>query len=133
MDFIFATLPSFRLYFKRFLLPLISVLCEEISKIYASIRSYNEVINQNNNYMDDRFPNVDVLILLFGLEKIIVFVLGEGEHGHDMMTSGSAAGSLKVWADYVAGVITGDLGADDPTYTTVLKVRYSIIFFFSFF
>ncbi|RKO86638.1 hypothetical protein BDK51DRAFT_32227, partial [Blyttiomyces helicus] len=93
IDFILVCLPHFRPFFKRALLPLIRTLCDELSSYHAEMAKYVGGFSTESptgspsgagpallpqEFLGQAYPELDVLVLLYGLEKVITFCLSDG-------------------------------------------------------
>ncbi|TPX67373.1 hypothetical protein SpCBS45565_g03814 [Spizellomyces sp. 'palustris'] len=121
MDFILSSLPHLRNSFRRILLPIIQCLCDELRKYQDGMRKYmsysferlqsNGIDPGDEQLSMQAYPELDVLVLLYGLEKLIAFCLAEGgldSTGAKGGPPGAGGTSFRFLTGYVASVFGSD-------------------------
>lgn len=108
IDFVLSSLPYFRSHFQNFLMLLVKIFCSRVESFCASFLQ-----SRVNTAID-----VEGVLLLSGLEKLLVFSFSEAEweQNQDNFKSpnDSAAYGLRGLTDLVSGVFVGGDSGSDP-------------------
>ncbi|CAH1756245.1 1732_t:CDS:10 [Entrophospora sp. SA101] len=137
MDFIQMSLPYFRQSFNIILVPLIRSLCEQLSKWKTDTQNHYTIIAHigkptpvecKTSHHDSATSDWDIITLLNGFEKIVIFCL-QDKMLAEVDGSSSSAKTYEGLTGYVTGVFSMDMGPSEPT-TTEPKPRDYILSFF---
>lgn len=106
MDFILSSLPHMRLSFSGVLLPVVQCLCDQLTEYCDEMAKYVDTIFAHGpESFEQGSPEMDVLVLLYGLEKLFVFCMMDGGTGTSVAKAAhTATGGLRLLTGYVTSV-----------------------------
>ncbi|KAJ3012642.1 hypothetical protein HKX48_006177 [Thoreauomyces humboldtii] len=116
MDFILSSLPLLRNSFRRVLLPIIKTICAQLTDYHTSITNHVQDATfagpacVPKDFYRPAPADQDVMVLLYGLETIISFCLGDTHqsHGDASKHPHAPGGGLRFLTGYVASVFGSD-------------------------